>query len=236
MIMLSNQPKRYEIKFLPSEVTPQEIEFLILTHPMQFKKINYKRKVNNIYFDTFGLKAFLDNIEGETNRKKVRLRWYGEMSDISKKAVLEIKYKSGPLGWKKRYNVLPVNVDIKKKFSTSDVLNLPIKKNEDNSVSGEIDLEFWEPTIINSYERDYFLSADKRFRITIDTKLEFFDVNPFKKNYSSPLDRDQIVLEIKFLEKDFSISGDVTGFFPFRISKNSKYITAIDRIRNWRTN
>ena len=46
-----------------------------------FKKIYPKRRVNSIYFDNESLKNVWDNINGFSNRVKIRLRWYNYLND-----------------------------------------------------------------------------------------------------------------------------------------------------------
>ena len=55
---------------------------------MGFKKAHSSNVINNIYYD-FNQKCFDENIEGETNRTKYRLRWYDNKKDYK----LEIKKK-----------------------------------------------------------------------------------------------------------------------------------------------
>jgi SPX domain protein involved in polyphosphate accumulation len=51
--------------------------------------------VNNIYFDDSKKSNYCDNIEGNTNRKKYRIRWY---NTVNKFANFEIKNKYGETG------------------------------------------------------------------------------------------------------------------------------------------
>jgi hypothetical protein len=55
------------------------------------------------------------------------------------------------------------------------------------------------PTVLNSYNRKYFISADKNFRITIDKDLSFFGIG-----YNQPLFLNKVkkynvvVVELKY--------------------------------------
>jgi len=62
-----------------------------------FKETYKERIVNSIYFDNPEYHNFFDNVEGNQNRFKVRIRWYGD--DI-KNSKLEIKVKEGLFGKK----------------------------------------------------------------------------------------------------------------------------------------
>ena len=102
---------RYETKFTVSQLSFNEIKNIIKSHPAVFKEVYLKRKVNNIYFDNSNLTSFIDNIEGERDRKKVRIRWYGNLFGFSKNPTLEIKFKTGQLGWKKRFRINHFNLN-----------------------------------------------------------------------------------------------------------------------------
>ena len=52
-----------------------------------------------IYFDNEELDFLFENIEGHSNRRKIRIRWYGEcFGNIN--ANLEYKIKNGNVGYK----------------------------------------------------------------------------------------------------------------------------------------
>ena len=50
-----------------------------------------KRKVNSIYFDTKNFSYLIDNLDGVSNRLKVRLRWYDQIGSALN---LELKKKN----------------------------------------------------------------------------------------------------------------------------------------------
>ena len=84
---------RYERKFLISDLNHNEIRAIIKQHPAMFHQVFYKRNVNNIYFDTADFSSYIDNVEGVTNRQKVRIRWHGDLFGVIKNPELEVKYK-----------------------------------------------------------------------------------------------------------------------------------------------
>ncbi|MFL2765702.1 MAG: polyphosphate polymerase domain-containing protein [Paracoccaceae bacterium] len=225
--------KRYEIKYAIDGLGIEELHSMLKMHPMHFRPVYSKRQINNIYFDTWDLSAFIDNIEGERNRKKVRLRWYGQLNDISIKPILEVKQKSGMLGWKERYEVEPIDVDFKKKIETSQLLKFEGGLRDNILQVSGVDLAFLKPTLLNNYEREYYLTADDNFRLTIDTNLQFFDINPLRIFSGMPFQQDRIVVELKFLEEYYEMAEFVTSRLPTRLTKSSKYVVGIDRLRNW---
>ena len=74
------------------------------------------RKVNSIYFDDKNLSSILANLDGVTDKKKVRIRWYGN-SQIIDNSKLEIKRKSEFLVSKNNYEIkLPKKFKFQKKI------------------------------------------------------------------------------------------------------------------------
>lgn len=63
--------------------------------------------VNSVYFDTIGLGFYHDALDGQYERRKVRLRWYGELPADGDVAVwLEVKSKRGARSNKVRQPML----------------------------------------------------------------------------------------------------------------------------------
>ena len=68
-----------------------------------FKESYSPRIVNSIYLDTTSFSAYLDSINGNQNRVKYRIRWYGNEQLIKSK--LEIKRKFGSVGNKQLFDL-----------------------------------------------------------------------------------------------------------------------------------
>ena len=119
---------RFETKFSISNLAYDKIEYIIKTHPAIFNEIYYKRYVNNIYFDNLDLTSFKDNIEGVNERKKVRIRWYGDLFGLCKNPVLEIKYKKGFLGWKEKHLLPDFSLNLNKSFDYEKIFFNLLKK------------------------------------------------------------------------------------------------------------
>ena len=76
---------RYERKFVVNNFTFEQVEDFILKNSFLFSEIYNKRQINNIYFDDLQFSAYHQNIEGLSERKKYRLRWYGDIFGEVKK-------------------------------------------------------------------------------------------------------------------------------------------------------
>ena len=98
---------RYERKFVIRDQSFQKVENLVKMHPAVFRQTFQRRFVNNIYFDSYNYKNYFENVDGDFNRLKIRIRWYGSLFGHIKKPILELKIKNSHLGEKKSFQ-LPV--------------------------------------------------------------------------------------------------------------------------------
>ena len=90
-----------------------------------------------------------------------------------------------------------------------------------------------KPTLINRYQRKYFLSLDQKFRLTIDDHLEYFPVSSPEQLSSGGLkDSLSMIMELKYSPIYQLESNNITQEFPFRVIKNSKYVRGIQIIYN----
>jgi len=216
---------RYERKFFVTELSKYEIENIVKIHSATFTEIYYKRFINNIYFDTFNYNNLRENVEGSTERIKIRIRWYGELFGYVEKPVLEIKIKKGLLG--KKISV-PLNP-----FSLTKKTNIPdiLKSIKDLQEIIEIDFESLIPSLLNRYSRSYYQSFDNNFRITIDNDQSFYLI---KQNNNSFLnhhnDNRATILELKYNQIFDQEANFITSQFPFRVTKSSKYVNGIQQI------
>ena len=215
---------RCERKFLVSELLAKEIEEVILLHPALFSTIYYERFINNIYFDNLEFLSFHENQSGTTPRKKIRIRWYGDLSENIKEPVLEIKRKFGIVGRKDFYS-LP---DLCFRNFLSKLETLDMIKNAASFEDFKKELVLLAPTLINRYKRKYFLSADGHYRITLDSNISFFSVSSIsslisENEFCEPYN----VLELKYNHTKDAEASRVTNHFPFRLTKSSKYVLGI---------
>ncbi len=98
----------------------------------------------------------------------------------------------------------------------------------------KLDLQFLIPTLLNRYERTYYLSSDKKYRLTLDNKMEFYSINPIRDYFKIFSDEEKTVVELKYNQQYADGARGITEHFPFRVTKNSKYVIGVERIRNWK--
>lgn len=226
--LINNQSEelRYERKFLVDDRSASEIEQLLKFNSACFSEIYEERTVNNVYFDTLGFNNYYDNVEGNTDRIKPRIRWYGELFGPAK-AILEFKIKRGLMGKKEFYKLTDFSLD--KDFSREKVVNA---LNMQKTPIHVLDImRSVYPTVLNSYKRKYFISADNNFRITIDKELSFFSIS-----YNRPLFLNKVkkynvvVVELKYNSMFEDEAKAIASKFPFNLTKNSKYLQGIESV------
>lgn len=204
---------RYERKFVLPRHLLDEILQLMLIHPAGFREVYYQRRINNIYFDTANFDAWKENLDGIQNRSKFRIRWYGEDITFVKNPILEEKIKNNLLGTKRRWK-LP-------DFVRSDIQQI----GANNKV---LFSKLLLPSLFNSYVRRYFLSADQKFRLTVDEDICY--QWPQTSEKGSYPNREVIVVEIKYEEQDVDLQDTILQYFPYRPSKNSKYSIGMEML------
>lgn len=221
--------KRYERKFLTARLQHGQLEHLVRMHPASFREIFHLRQINNIYFDTPDLRFFHDNVSGSSRRLKIRIRWYGKDQRQVEQPRLELKYKEGYVGYKSSWLLpafdLPDYPD--QDFFMRDVFLLA-------GLPEELldQLKSVEPKLMNSYRRKYFLSFDRSFRFTIDQDLRFHDIR--MGTHSPTMAEDLLneqVLELKYDCVWDDGAAVVINALPMRVTKSSKYVSGMYRIR-----
>jgi len=215
---------RFERKYKAEHLDFDAVQQMIRIHPTGFRKIFPDRQVNNIYLDTEDLTTYKENVMGIAERKKFRIRWYGENLKTIDQPIFEIKLKNNLLG-SKVSNPFPT-------FNLQDFYFSNFKKNKNNSLvqsfsKAEKNLR---PVLLNSYLRSYYGSPDGKFRITIDRHLRYFSLlHSF--SFNKYLIQDQgLVIELKYDESLDNQTDRITQHFPFRLTKSSKYVTGVDLV------
>ena len=177
--------QRFERKYIFGKTNIDKIILAIYRSNFNFISSFPDRIVNSIYFDDNDLSSIADNLDGVTEKKKIRLRWYGSTKLINN-SKLELKQKSEFLVHKKEYNLqIPKNFEFQNKKNIKFIKNLI---NNDKNLRKQITKKTLEPILSTHYCRSYFLSSDKLVRLTMDKNIEYIhlannkDINIKKKN------------------------------------------------------
>ncbi|MDP6539724.1 MAG: polyphosphate polymerase domain-containing protein [Planctomycetota bacterium] len=220
---------RYERKYHALGLDLSAVEALLRVHPAAFRRAYPPRWINNLYFDSPTLADYCAHVNGMANRRKVRVRWYGALDPDGAgrlpRPVLELKTRRGTVGTKPSFPLRPTTVE--ELLARGGALGA--------AVDSDVPLDVREllarsvPALFNRYHRRYLLSADERFRLTIDTDLEFTAARPLgpRRHHRA---RGLIVLELKYAAADDPDAGLVASRFPFRLDKLSKYVHGIQAV------
>jgi hypothetical protein len=220
---------RCEIKFVAYETELSRILQWIHLHPACFFEEYPMRQVNNIYFDSYCYSSFADNISGASSRLKIRYRWYG-VSILPSKGAIEIKCKRNIYSWKKIFQVDGPLMDEQSDWKTfcGEVLRqLPSE--------GRVLLYSYPMVVmVNRYRRKYFISRDRKFRITVDSDLNVYDqTRNVRPNWVMKSNNPQaLVLEVKFHRRFKPLATHIINSLPIRASRHSKYIVGLQAAHN----
>jgi len=87
------------------------------------------------------------------------------------------------------------------------------------------------PVLVNRYYRWYFATLDGRYRVTVDTGLTYHRVGHLANSFAHrQVDYDNLVVELKYQSEHAGQANRVSSYFPFRMTRNSKYVTGIERV------
>ena len=216
---------RFERKFLFQNFHVQDIIQSVYRNSYCFQEIFHQRQVNNIYFDDSNYNFYKQNVEGVADRKKLRLRWYGHDTFRIEDPTIEIKKKMGEAGDKDSFPLSGISFDLAK-HSPDAVHELLLKSTAKNPAVHHA-LQILHPTLINTYERRYFLSFCGSYRITVDFNQAFYNPN-YTILENSKRQINDSVLELKYAVGADNEARQVSQQIKARLSKNSKYVNGIN--------
>ena len=64
--------------------------------------------------------------------------------------------------------------------------------------------------------------------------MEFYSINPVREYFNTFADDEKTVIELKYNQQHADGARSITTNFPFRVTKNSKYVIGVERLRNWK--
>ena len=221
---------RFERKYVVTGAAASQsaIAMLLRIHPALFSELYHERWVNSVYFDTVDHRHYSDSEAGLSDRQKVRIRWYGAVSDPVLKPVLEVKVKHNALGRKSRCPLGDASLE--------ELLG-------PDRALGQVQGSRWppaarlvlhglRPSLLNRYRRRYYLSACGRFRVTADTDLEFSDpLAGVRMGLTRLVIPATAIVELKYAVEHDTMAREVSNRFPFRVDRNCKYLVGRQCLR-----
>lgn len=200
------------------------VEALIRNHPARLTEAFPPRCINNLYFDTPLQTFYRSHVSGVPERKKIRIRWYGDAEHGLDSPQLEFKSKKGWIVekrcWPLQGTELRGLLDPQRVSCLADRSGCPPLACEW--------LRGLEPALMNRYSRRYFRSGDGKVRVTMDDDLSY--VRPLGK-FGCSMEgyaEDAVIVEIKFHARHAALGRAVSEAFPLSLDKNSKYVTGME--------
>ncbi len=218
---------RYERKFFVDQLDRHQVRAILMTHPGMFFEVYPPRFVNNIYLDNPWMDNYVDNVGGAPDRMKARVRWYHQFFRKVDDPILELKVKRGMVGYKVQHSIFPFTLD--ERFNDWYFEGVIRASQLPPDVLAH--LLTLEVALLNRYHREYFATADGKFRVTIDSGLTFYHVNKLNNQFLyRQVDYANIVVELKYLPEHDPQAQRITSAFPFRATRSSKYVQGIERV------
>jgi hypothetical protein len=207
--------KRIEIKYDIFSLKKLFLENWIKSQKFLIKKYP-SRIIKTIYYDTFDLMAATQNLSGESNRAKYRLRYYIESGVVSD-AKFEIKKKKNDTNYKKIVKLDKKIQDVNLMSPFSHLSDNYISKS--NLINNLTHVKKLYPIIEISYLRSYYDFFNSI--VTVDKNITYKIKN--KNYYLEKIIDDSYVLELKILISDLKEQKKLQNAIPFRVTRFSKY-------------
>jgi hypothetical protein len=233
---------RFEYKYLvPPDLMPalrrMMIPFLRFDAYAQPGEVR-DYSVRSIYYDTAGLKYYREKLSGLKNRKKLRLRGYGEAATEETRVFLEIKRKHENTVSKDRAPVLFRDIGEMLRTGAAERFvkgseAFPNADGDGRRFLYHLFRETLRPVVLIVYEREaYFGKFDRTLRVTVDKNLRsalfpaperlFFEESILSANLNS------YILEVKYHEWFPSWLADILRSLRLQRQSFSKYCSCVD--------
>ena len=215
---MNYRTKRLERKWTYINVNNLILYNALLRSNFYFSVHYPKRQINSLYFDDLNYSSINENLDGISEKKKYRIRWYGSKNKLNN-PIFEIKSKKNYESFKRLINLKKLN-------------NLFIFKHENlNFVKEFLNNQYRfnkiiYPVLTTHYDREYLISNNGLIRATLDYNIQSVflkennDLNINRNYYSNT------ILEIKYdVNLDKYVRENLKNISS-RLSKNSKFVNS----------
>ncbi len=207
--------KRFERKWIFKSNNFLSLINALIRSNLFFRNQYPARKVNSVYFDTSKYSSIRQNLDGVSEKKKIRIRWYGN-KDIITNPVIEIKSKKGFETKKESIKIKELN-----KIKLFDLKKIKENLNTKLKLKKTVN-----PVLTTHYKREYFISLNGKIRATVDYNLQSIFLNnesqiDIVKNFNNIC-----VLELKYPVSFDRFVRKYLKDITLRLSKNSKFVNS----------
>ena len=226
-MLQSYSERRHEFKFVILQHEKPQLFNWLNTSKSKVRQAHDPNVVNNVYFDTFENLAVFENVYGELKKRKFRIRWYGNSKQI-KQVRAEAKERLNLLVFK-TVEIIDCNLAIDQ-ISWSSGVNSFFSKL--SPAMKTLASSYRKPVLLNRYSRDYFVSSDGSFRLTIDSDISYKSIHSSKISRSGLTGyENRLVCEVKFDESSLTCVKEFLANVPFARVKHSKFANGLNTVR-----
>ncbi|MCR9245858.1 MAG: polyphosphate polymerase domain-containing protein [bacterium] len=213
---------RYEVKLVGDARDHRRVLSELRLLPAVLRPHHPPRTVQSIYLDTPNGRALADNLAGISNRTKVRVRWYGEATDLVN-AHLEQKHRSNALGTK---DVVRLGSELRVRGVDRRAFVANLRTRLEPAAAEW--LHGLEPAQWIRYRREYFVSRGKELRVTVDRDVTAFDqrvLSTLDCRHGTPIPK-LLIVELKAAAEHREAIEEWLQHTGLRPSKCSKFVLA----------
>tara|TARA_Y100000816_G_C26105422_1_gene587232 strand:+ start:3479 stop:4144 length:666 start_codon:yes stop_codon:yes gene_type:complete len=216
---VKNKIKRYERKWIFKSNNFLALINALVRSNLFFRYQYPSRNVNSIYFDTSNYTSIRQNLDGVSDKRKIRIRWYGKSDNITN-PVVEIKSKKGFETKKTGVQIKELeNIKINELVKIKEQLNRKLRLKK-----------IINPVLSTHYKREYFISSNSKIRATIDYDLKSIFLNNFSQIDIVKNFKNVCILELKYSTSLDKYVREKLKDITLRLSKNSKFVnSALER-------
>jgi VTC domain len=238
------QPQRFELKYLVHEQTALQIRDFVRCYlemdEYSVGRPNYSYPVHSLYLDSDDLKLYWRTINGDKNRFKLRLRFYGTRPNAP--VFFEIKRRMNNCILKQRGGVRQENVDLLLSGHLPAGNHL-VSDNPKQLVALQRFCHLLEgvqgkPKVHIFYLREAYVSDDDQVRVTLDreVKAEPNLTTALKTEMTKPVTsfNGQVILELKFTNRYPDWFRELVRVFHVTQCGAAKYVESIQGLGSHR--
>ena len=212
---MKNKIKRFERKWLFKSNNFLALINALIRSNLFFRTQYPPRDVNSVYFDTYNYTSIRQNLDGVSNKKKIRIRWYGKKNKMIN-PMIEIKSKKGFETKKENIKIKELdNIELNNLDKIKNQLNKKLKSKKNIT-----------PILSTHYEREYLISLNGKIRATVDYNLKSIFLNNLSQIDNTKNFKNICILELKYSTNLDKYVRKNLKDISLRLSKNSKFVNS----------
>jgi SPX domain protein involved in polyphosphate accumulation len=209
---------RFEKKFvLPLAELPA---FEMRLEQLGYSPLHQARWINNLYIDTFDYQHYYENIDGLSQRKKIRFRWYGSPPGFLP-VTAELKIKNDDTNRKESIALGNFDIASTPNFDFNHLFEQFKQRWFEKDAHTAAWIEAYQATLHNRYYRKYYAHPGENIRLTMDTPIFYIQA----QTHVSAIQEEFAILELKAPFTQI-IDSDIA---PLQLHKSSKYVEGLQQ-------